>query len=696
VSVAEAGGAPLPGAAVLVAGTSRECVTDAKGLCRFEGLSAGTYTISVRLSGFAGARREASVAEGATQTVSFALGRQVHFSESVTVKPGASDTFESYQPATVLAGEDLAGKLTTNLGDTLGSQVGVNVRAFGPGPSRPVIRGLDGDRVLVLENGARTGDLSSQSADHGVNLDPASATQIEVVRGPATLLYGSNALGGVVNLVSDEIPTKPVKGVRGAATFQGGTANNEAAGAGNVTLGNGRWALRLGGSANRTEDVDTPEGPIPNSQSKLKSGGGAFAYTGESGYFGAGYQYVDSNYGVPFVEEGKTTLTPRRHRLDVRAERRNLGGFIEGIRLQGGYRDYAHDEIEASGEIATSFSNQFAEGQLMLNHRAVGRLKGTFGLWGTNRDYSSAGEEALAPPTTQGAVAAFFYEELSFQRIALQFGGRVDHTRFSPDGAAVERPELTDRDFTEFSGSLGVVGHLRDDLTLAVNLSRAARNPSLEELYNFGPHVGNFAFEVGNPGLDSEKGFGIDASLRYRASRFSGEATYYRNSIDNFIFAFPTGEVEDGLPVVNFLSADSLLQGLELHADVGLTGSLWLELGGDTVRGELRQTGEPLPRIPPYRGWLGLRYEKGGFHLEGEVRAAAKQDRVYGAETPTDGYAVLNAHGSYTLTTGRTAHTFTFRAGNLADELYRNHLSYVKDQAPEMGRSFKLVYTLHF
>jgi iron complex outermembrane receptor protein len=696
VRVNDPDGRALPGVTVGLVGTTNECVTNAEGVCRFEALTAKSYEVTAHMSGFMPARVNVAVEEAKAASIPITLSTQVHFSESVTVSPGARDTFESYQPATVIGGEELSQNLAPTLGETLAKQVGVNVRAFGPGPSRPVIRGLDGDRVLILENGARTGDLSSQSADHGVNLDPASATQIEVVRGPATLLYGSNALGGVVNIVSDEIPNKPVKGARGNLTLQGGTANDEAGAAGNVTGGNGRWAFRAGGSASRTGDVKTPEGDIPNSQTNMKSAGASAGYTADNGYAGVAYQYVDNRYGIPLVEEGGTTLHPRRHRVDFRAERRGLPGWIEGIKALGGYRNYTHDEIEASGEIATTFKNKFTEGELMLNHRAVGRLKGTIGGWATHRDYSSLGEETLAPPTTQNAFAGFLYEELTFDKVSLQFGGRVDHTKFSPNGAAVDRPELVDRDFTEFSGSVGLVARLSNEFTLAANLARAARNPSLEELYNFGPHVGNFAFEVGNPALPSERGLGVDVSLRYRARRFLGEATYFRNSIDRYIFAFPTGEIEDDLRVVNFLSADSLLQGFEVHADIGLTDSLWLELGGDGVHAELRDTDQPLPRIPPYRGWAALRYESGGFHIEGEVRGAAKQDRIFGAETETAGYAVLNGHGSYTFTTGRTAHTVTLRIGNATDKLYRNHLSFIKDEAPEMGRTVKLVYALRF
>ncbi len=563
----------------------------------------GAYDVAVRGSGFAPSRTDVTVTEGDPVSVPVTLSPQVHLSESVTVSPNARDTFESYQPATVLGGEDLQQRLGNTLGATLANEPGVNVRSFGSGNARPVVRGLDNDRVLILENGARTGDLSSQSADHGVTLDPATATQIEVVRGPATLLYGSSAIGGVVNLVSDEIVTKPLQGVHGAFTVQGASADENAGVAGNVSGGNGKVSFRVNGSAQRTDDYGTPEGKVPNTQSNSKSGGGSLAATGENGFLGASYQYVDTRYGVPFVEEGETTLHPRRHRVDLRGERRNLGGFISGVKVLGGFRDYKHDEIEGSGEIATTFTNKITEGNLYLNHRAFGPLTGTFGGRAEHRDYSTVGEEALAPPTIQNTYAGFLYEELTFRHVAFQFGGRVEHTSFDPDGVAVERPEVPKRDFTNFSGSVGVLGLLRDDLTVALNLARAARNPSLEELYNLGAHVGNFAFEIGDPTLPTEVAYGADLSLRYRGRRFVGEGTVFINRIDKFIFPFQTGEFEEDLPVVNFTSADSKFTGFEAHVDAGLTDNLWLILGGDAVRAELRDGGGPLPRIPPYRLW---------------------------------------------------------------------------------------------
>src|SRR4029453_10221970 len=324
VRVSDPDGRQVAGASVTLVPTNRLVLTDNDGLARFENVAPGAYDVAVRFTGFGPTRTDIVVAEGGPISVPVALSTQVHRSETVTVSPNARDTFESYQPATVLGGADLQQRLGNTLGATLASEPGVNVRSFGSGNARPGVRGLDNDRVLILENGARTGDLSSQSADHGVTLDPATAAQIEVVRGPATLLYGSSAIGGVVNLVSDEIVTKPVQGVHGAVTVQGATADENAGVAGNVSGGNGKVAYRVNGSAQRTDDYDTPDGKVPNTQSNSKSGGGSLAFTGGDGYLGASYQYVDTRYGVPFVEEGGTTLHPRRQRLDLRGERRNL------------------------------------------------------------------------------------------------------------------------------------------------------------------------------------------------------------------------------------------------------------------------------------------------------------------------------------------------------------------------------------
>jgi len=698
---------PVAGATVVIEGTRLEATSSADGAYTIPDVPPGSYHVLVVATGFMPARAELRVI-GAPVTVDVAVDPELHYSEVVSVSPDARSQFESYQPTSVLAGQDLSKQLQATIGATLSMQPGVAERSFGPGPSRPVIRGLDGDRVLILEDGQRTGDLSSQSGDHGVTVNPAGASRIEVVRGPATLLYGANAIGGLVNVISDAIPAQRVSGTRGGATLDLGTAASEGGGAADVLWGNNQWALHASGSGRRSGDVDTPEGTIANTQSRAGTGSIGAAWTGEHGYFGGSYGYEDTKYGLPFVEEGQIQLTPRRHMVGVRTGASNLSGPFESVRVLFGYRRYRHEELEGT-EVGTSFKNDTADVNLQARHRQAGRLTGTIGAAVLGRDFSAIGAEALSPPVDERSFAVFAYEELTWPHITLQVGGRVNHASFSPEGG------LRDRDFTDGSGSVGLLirpAAANDRLTFAFSLAHASRNPALEELYFFGPHPGNFAFEIGNPNLDSERALGFDASIRWRHRRISGELTYFRNSIDDYIFRNPISEEEfderfgheeeeeeEGhgeFPFIEFVAADSLLQGVEAHADIELGAGLVAELGFDLVRGELRDSNQPLTRIPPTRFRGGLRYQTGAFQAGGELIAVAKQDRVFGEETATDGYELLDLFAAYSFGSDRAVNTITARLQNATDELYRNHLSLIKDFVPEMGRNFKLLYSVRF
>ena len=694
---------PLPNATVLIEGTTNVTTTDSDGRFTLTGVPAGSQHIIIAAPGMTTLRADLAVTAGVPAPLDALLDAEVHYQEVVSVSPDARDQFASYQPTSVLAGMDLNRQLETTLGATLGKQPGVAERSFGPGPTRPVIRGLDGDRVLIMENGQRVGDLSSQSGDHGVPVNPATASRIEVVRGPATLLYGANAIGGLVNVITDTIPTKPVQGAHGAVVVDLGSAAKEFVGSTDVTAGNGRWAFRAGASGHRNGDVSTPEGDVDNTQSRGGFGNAGFSFTGAKGYVGASYGYDDTRYGIPVVEGGQVELDPRRHMFAFKAEAANLTGPVAGLRVDFAARRYKHDEI-AGGEPGTHFENDTNEANFMVRHRKARRLTGSIGAWFLGRDFVAEGEEALSPPVGETGVAGFFYEELTWPHFTFQFGARVNHASYEPEGG------LPARDFTDASGSVGLLLRpeaAKDKLTFAINLARAARNPALEELYFFGPHPGNFAFEIGNPDLESEHAFGVDLSLRWRATRASGEITYFRNSIDDFIFRNPISEEEFisqfgpleeevEFPFIQFVAADSLLQGIEAHTDINLGSGLGLELGLDYVRGELRDSNDPLPRMPPFRFRGGLRYQRNAFQAGGEVVAVSKQDRVFGEETPTDGYGLLKLFGSYSFGTDRATNTITARLDNVTNELYRNHLSLIKDSVAEIGRNFKLVYSVRF
>ncbi len=284
--------------------------------------------------------------------------------------------------------------------------------------------------MLILQDGQRLGDLSSQSGDHGVSVNPAAAQRIEVVRGPATLLYGANAIGGLVNIITDEIPTEPSTGTQGNFTVDLGSAAREGSGAGDVHVGNGTFALHVGGGGRRSGDVSTPEGTVDNSHSRSGFANIGLAWTGTNGYFGGSYGYEDTKYGIPVVEGGVLKLTPRRHAFTLRGGGQNLSGAFDSFRATLGVRRYKHDELEGDA-LGTAFKNNTAELELMGSHRAVGRLKGSLGAWVLDRSFDASGAEALSPAVDQRGFAAFVYEELTWPHVTFQFGGRIDHARFS-------------------------------------------------------------------------------------------------------------------------------------------------------------------------------------------------------------------------------------------------------------------------
>ena len=712
-------GDPIPGATVLLEELRRETMSGADGTFAFDNVPPGRYHLSIRSQGYSDRRTEIAVPAPATP-LDVRVDPELHFQEVISVGADTRSQFEAFQPTSVLAGQELHKQLETSVGETLQSQPGVAARSFGPAPSRPVIRGLSGDRVLILQDGQRMADLSSQSGDHGVTANPAAAERVEIVRGPATLLYGANAIGGLVNIITEDIPTRAITRVNGNFTFDAGSAAREGGAAGSVRAGNGRIAMQAGGGGRRSGVVDTPEGEIANSQSRSGFGSVGLSWTGSKGYVGGSYGYDDTRYGAPVVEDGLVELTPRKHAFSLRGGAQALDGAFDAFRATLSVRRYKHEELLA-GDIDTAFRNDTVEGEVMGSHRAIGRLKGSFGGSVLDRAFDATGAEALSPAIDQRGFAAFVYEEVGWPHVTLQFGGRIDRAEYRPAGE-------DSRDFTSGSGSFGLLvrpAGADERITVALSLARAARNPALEELFYFGPHPGNFAFEVGNPDLRPEHAIGFDLALRWRGPRASGEVAYFRNDIQDYIFTAPLSEEEfearedefagrfpgrdihqeegEGgdhahgeFPIIEYVGADSVLQGIEAHGDVALTSQLFLELGLDYVRGTLKDSNEPLPRIPPLRFRGGLRFQRNAFQAGGEIRAVAKQQRIFSTETSTDGYQLLRLFASYAFGEGQTAHTITARLDNATNELYRNHLSLIKDLAPEMGRNFKLLYNVRF
>jgi len=724
-----ASGEPVHGAVVLVVGPSLVALTDADGVFVVPAVPAGSYEILAQREHLTAARQTVTVQAGATVVVDFMLELStIHEELTVTASAGGpTTTFEAFNAVSSLDAFDLVTNVQGSLGEALKNLPGVANRSFGPGASRPIIRGFDGDRVLLMEDGVRTGDLSSQSGDHGVTVDPNGLERIEVVRGPATLLYGSNAVGGVVNAVTPHESQRdsPIPGTQGQFGADTGSANAQAGTNASVQHTTGRLLVWVGGGARRSGDYTTPEGTVENSATRLSNGRAGVGYLGDRLFASAGFQVEDGRHGVPFAGEfeggEKEPGTPAEQVFVELAARRQVGRFDAGMRnLPNGvideFRvvfsviDYQHTELErANGvqSVGTVFDNRAYILRVEVNQRQTATLAGKFGLWSKIRQYVATGEEALAPPTDQNALAVFAYEELDFGRFRVQVGGRVERNAYTVapraeghDGGsgdlAREPPAVRDRTFTGASASVGIQVDLGENVAFVANVTRSYRAPALEELYNFGPHIGNLLFEVGNPNLEREATVGLDLSLRHQSSRFRGSVNAYVYDIDNFVFAAVSDTEIDGLRVAPFLQAHSRFVGFEVTGNVQLAGTVWVNLGIGMVDAELIDTNEALPRIPPLRGQVSFDIPYRGFTVSPEWAFAAAQTQVFRDETETDGYVVFNLKASYVWPMRHIVHILSVNGYNLTNELYRSHTSFIKDLAAEVGRGVKLAYSMRF
>ncbi|HEX8147243.1 MAG TPA: TonB-dependent receptor [Pyrinomonadaceae bacterium] len=690
------GGTPLHNVIVNLVQLKRSAETDEDGAYEFQNVPPGTYTILAHMEGFPDQTQQVRVTAGGSVTFDFAL-RLAGLKEEVTVTATGSEqsVFESFQSVNTVDALTLAQESHTSIGEVLDKEPGVAKRNFGPGSARPVVRGFDGDRVLVTQDGASTGSLASQSADHAEPVDVLSLERLEVVKGPATLLYGSSATGGVVNAVTGHDYSH--EGWRGYFTGVGGTTNNQGGASGGVEYGTGKWMFWGNGTLQRTGDYDTPLGRVEQSFTRDANGTLGVGRYGEKSFASFTYGYDRRRYGIPFAsffesggeETGSdVSIKARRHDFKFSGGWRDLGGFVSGFRLTLDYSDYAHDELEGE-EVGTHFSNRNFMFRGVFDQRKTGRFTGSWGFSGFRRDFESVGEETLAPPTIQNNFAAFALEEIDFERVRFQLGGRVERNGYKPEGAL-------ERSFTGFSGAAGVRVGLWKGGAFVTNYTHSYRAPALEELYNNGPHVGNLTFEIGNPLLRRERNDGIDFSLRHDSKRVRGVANFYYYNIKDFVFLAPTGEIEDNLIEAAYDQADSRFTGTELNLEFAAHENLWINLGYDYVNAQLKETGTPLPRIPPMRARVGLDWRYKAFNLRPEATFVKDQDRIFPTETRTAGYALFDLSASYTIARPHYAQVFSVNAFNLGDRLYRNHLSFIKDLAPEIGRGIRFSYTIRY
>ncbi len=674
----------------------------------------------------------------------------VHTGDPIIVTAPYVRSLDILGNVSVLEGDELARDIRGQIGDTLTRQAGVSATSFAPGASRPVLRGFSGERVRVLTDGIGSIDVSNTSPDHAVTIDPLTVERIEILRGPAVLLFGSQAIGGAVNLFDRRIPRKvPTDHIHIDAIGGYATAADDRNAGGSLDVAltpnivahvDGSWRktgdARSGGfiyapalraelldlaaeeaaeghadeAAELTEQAGS-RGKIPNTASETWTAAGGLSLINDGGQLGISVSYYDSNYGVPSrpgtehhheegEEEGEeeehgeapVTIGLKQWRADVRGEIEMGDGFFDKLRIRAGFADYEHTEFEGD-EVGTVFTNQGIEGRLELAQNDRGGWRGASGVQYSHRDLNAIGAEAFVPRNLTDQFALFILQEWTLGSLGLEAAARYETTD-------VRAPELgISRSFDTFSGALGANYDISDSAKIGLSVARAVRAPSAEELFSNGPHIATQAFEVGDANLKREASWGAEASFKLKTDAFSFNLTGYSNWFDNFIYSEATGEEEDELPVFQYFQRDARVWGFEAEASARLAQIGGFNIVGDVVADMTRakiKGGDHVPRIPAMRVLGGLEAQGERIDARAEVEWTDDQNRIAAFETPTKGFTLVNASISWRPLPDTKNLTLSLAANNIFDVEARRHASFTKDYVPLTGRDIRITARASF
>ena len=664
-----------------------------------------------------------------------------------TASPHKAGRFDIIQGNNILSDDKLQKSLEATIGETLSNLPGISSTAFGAGASRPIIRGLGGDRVRVLINGIGTIDASNTSPDHAVAGDPLTAERIEILRGASTLLYGNNAVGGVVNIIDNRIPLYvPENGVAGRARLSVDSNSNDRSGGGAIDFAvTDNFVVHADGYFRRTNDYSIPGyaesarqraleeaeheeegeeheeheeheeeeqfGSIENSDVNNKGGSFGAGWIGENFNFGVSFSINDINYGVPGHSHGhEDEHNDEEHeeheeheeeeheeevvRINLDQKRFDLNGAIqkeflvfEEARLRFGYADYKHIELEGDS-LGTNFTNRGWEGRLEFVQQKIGNLRGSAGLQIRNRDFSAIGEEAFVAPNKTFQWGVFAVEEIEIEPITFEFGGRIDRQTTENKSLNIKKS------YNSLSFSGGAAIHPTENDLIGLTLSRSERAPTPEELFSNGPHLATKAFEVGDINLDTEKAISAELTVKRNLGRFSGSVNFYHTWYKDFIYQDEAGGEVDGLKSLQYRAQDATFYGAEAEMAYYLIDNegyaVILSASGDVIQARFTDNGGVIPRIPAASGNVGIEYQSNNFDLGTNVRYVADRTTIAPGVLPTDGFMTVDASVTWRPFGTERDLNVHFQALNLTNAERRQHSSYLKDLISLPGRNFRL------
>jgi len=697
-------GEPLGFATAQLLEIKRGEIVHGDGAFHFVDVPLGTFTLRVTYQGYEPYVRSVIVhSRDTTRIVVDLVPARLRGGMVVVTARPVHETIAGVEPTSVLSGTRLHQQLGATVATTLRAEPGFAERTMGGVTARPIVRGLGGDRLTILQDGEQTGDLSASSSDHAVSIDPLTAERIEVVRGAGVLAYSSHALGGVINVVSDRIAPSIPDRVHGSGSLQGETSTTGIAAGMNVSVPVGPLAVQLEGTGRSAEDVSTPAGEIRNTGTRAYEVSLGASVPWGSGYVGGAAGIYRNDYGVPggFVgahPKGASIELDRRW-IDGRLEYLPASGKFRRVELRGAFTRYYHRELESNGSLGAEFGLLSTDMSVVVNHDSVlGLRQGALGASIVYRDFAAGGLTSI-PPTVETTAAGFVLQEAAFGPLTLRASARLTIQTTTPNreqktGIGFVRHRL----FSGVAAAVDATCNVTQDLLMSASVMHTFRPPSIDELFSEGPHLASYSFDVGNPDLAAERALGFDATIRYAAERLAFSASLFQSTIDGYIYSRNTGDtnVRTLLPVYQSSGGSVRMVGAEgsLSADLGV--GLTAVITASYVHGTLQSDATPLPSMPPLHGNLALQWNGGSMTMNVGATWSATQSRVAEFEQPTAGFIVLNAVVQYRISTQAALHAIVVGLDNALGTEYRQHLSRTKSTFPEPGRSLRVGYRIYF
>lgn len=686
---------PIPNAVLHFLNTDIYIITKADGSFFLEGILEGKYQIKVTHLAYQENLIEFDLRGNNPKSIKIYLIPKSHeISPVVIIDRSYRSKFEEMnETAGVLKGKELQREMGFNLAATLKNETGLAIRSIGPAPARPVIRGLGGNRVHISEDGQVTTDLSATSPDHAVTLEPFTVNRIEVLRGPKVLLYTSSTLGGVVNVVREEIPEELHHEIHGVFGLFGETVNEGYLGSSTIQIPFEPLSIKFEFSRRKAADISTPVSKLKNSYAENLNYSSGLSYFHSGGFFGASFRAFELNYGVP---GGFVGAHPNGVRIEMKRQQVNFKSnylinslYFENLEINYSTSKYRHKEFESSGRLGAEFSIISHLGNFHLNHKKISPFPdGTVGVSIEYRDFDIGGFVFTSPSKSLN-VSGFIYENLSLNRFSFELAGRINYDITAPQK---EKPDanighVRTREFSTFSLSLSSLYEVSNIVYFGINISKSSRVPTIEELYSEGPHLAAYSYEIGNPDLKSESGFGAEVFVYHKFNGLYFNLTFFRNQFDNFIIPRNTGQINYStfLPIYATTGVHAIIYGFENQFEWKPLNQITLFSNLTYTRGKIRKSENSLPQIPPLKGNAGIRLGFYDFLFGLSIEYAAKQAKVDMFEETTAGYGVVNGFFQYSFITGNLVHNTSISVDNIFNKEYRNHLSRVKIILPEAG-----------